>query len=565
MFDIKNLTRATEKIYKKLLPLLVTDKLSPWYGDVRPDTSDIQTYYAASAIAALYFNRASVYYGDAATLERLLLALDALQRRQFPDGLVSLADCNIRSAPDTAFIINAFAIVYYGAIKSTLAGAQPVANKILSFFHRAKDSMLIAGIHTPNHRWIVACANAFLYDILGDQRQKPAAERYLAEGFDITPDGEWTERSNGNYNSCCDLALYHIYEIFGCKDALDAARRNLDMMQYLIHPGGYVVTEYSTRQDRKTLSPMDMRYAVVYKFFANLDGNSLFAGLSDAAAESARDKFYILNYILARGEDMLCPANSSPLPTQYVKLLHAGRTAKTKVSSEHGDPVLRYRDGDLSVTVAAGQHDAIYIQYGGARIASIKFPIAFFGKGAICYNTIEALSSTSFRMRGEVVHGYFGSLPQGQQQELYTDFYKGQHDLRPKLLFQSLISETVMTIKGTQIEIKHKIDNVQNIFAQAIFSFDKSVKITGAERRKNAVRVYDPQCLIKPYHKLYECRGGVFCVEQNKKRFCIDTGVCGAHGYLSLRGDPIYPDYANVVCNLTTPFQHTFVIDCNKL
>lgn len=75
------------------------------------------------------------------------------------------------------------------------------------------------------------------------------AEQWLAEGMDITPDGEWTERSNGIYSAVSDIMLIHAARLLNRPELLDPVRLNLRMMVYLVHPTGEVVTDYSGRQD----------------------------------------------------------------------------------------------------------------------------------------------------------------------------------------------------------------------------------------------------------------------------------------------------------------------------
>ena len=109
--------------------------------------------------------------------------------------------------------------------------------------------MLTGGCHTPNHRWVITAALALLYQIFEMPELVARADEWLAEGMDITADGEWTERSNGIYNHVSDIALYYTATLLGRPELLEYVRRNLRMMMYLVHPSGEVVTDYSGRQD----------------------------------------------------------------------------------------------------------------------------------------------------------------------------------------------------------------------------------------------------------------------------------------------------------------------------
>ena len=62
-------------------------------------------------------------------------------------------------------------------------------------------------------------------------------------------DGEYAERSAGNYNAVVNNAMLALWQETGNDFYLDCVRRNLTMMLDYIDPDGYVFTQNSTRQD----------------------------------------------------------------------------------------------------------------------------------------------------------------------------------------------------------------------------------------------------------------------------------------------------------------------------
>lgn len=142
--------------------------------------------------------------------------------------------------------------------------------------------MLTGGCHTPNHRWVLTAALAQLYDIFKRPELLERADEWLAEGLDITADGEWTERSNGIYNAVSNVALYHTARVLNRPELLDSVRLNLRMMVYLIHPSGEVVTDYSGRQDFGQTYDM-ATYYTIYRLMAAHDMDPIFAAMCDYA------------------------------------------------------------------------------------------------------------------------------------------------------------------------------------------------------------------------------------------------------------------------------------------
>ena len=117
------------------------------------------------------------------------------------------------------------------------------------------------------------------------ERLKTRAGQYLAEGIDGDADGEYAERSTGNYNGVVDKSLISAYEATGNEDLLGYVERNLNMMLYYIDGDDTIFTQNSTRQDHGTVLYPD-KYFYLYTYMAAKTGSLLF----DAAAhKSIRD------------------------------------------------------------------------------------------------------------------------------------------------------------------------------------------------------------------------------------------------------------------------------------
>jgi hypothetical protein len=142
----------------------------------------------------LFCQPSSRYYLDAELQRLMKQAVGEFLLTQLESGCISLVNCNIDSPPDTAFTTHLVSIVYQVAERSGLGQIREVQDSLYSFMVKARPCLLYGGIHTPNHRWVMAGALAKMYEIFGDEAYKDRAFQFLDEGFDMTEYGEWTYR-----------------------------------------------------------------------------------------------------------------------------------------------------------------------------------------------------------------------------------------------------------------------------------------------------------------------------------------------------------------------------------
>ncbi len=119
------------------------------------------------------------------------------------------------------------------------------------------------------------------------ERIRNRAEQYLAEGIDGDADGEYAERSTGNYNAVVDKCLVTAYEMTGNETYLGYVERNLDMMLYYFDGDDTVFTQNSTRQDQgKAMYPDPYFYLYTY-MAAHLSSRG--AGSAESCREAAQE------------------------------------------------------------------------------------------------------------------------------------------------------------------------------------------------------------------------------------------------------------------------------------
>ena len=544
--DFLKILSRQEESYNICKDRLDTDPNSVWYGCY----DSLGNGSLLPMALSLYIQPESRYYKDPDVLHVMDLSIDFCLRMQFPNGLLSLWNCNIVSPPDTGFVINNFSIVLNLLDKLAWPELEALRRKISTFLERTIPGMVTGGFHTPNHRWVMACALSHLYRRFGNKELLDRVHQFLAEGLDVNASGEWTERSNAVYNGVSDLYCYHLAENIGDDSILDAVRRNLDMMQYLLHPNDCVVTEYSTRQDRGTIQYMGDYYILAYSMMAIKDQNSFYAYTAELALSHA-DNFteYLLYRALYQDEFRRTPAPQPP-GDYYTVLLNEGNVTQIrKRKSSFGDPVLRHRRGKLSVTLMAGQPEFLFLQYGKARAFNIKLPLAWFGMGGVSFPTIEKITDTRYRLYTPVYGDYLDVFPAEQAAP-----YRGNWDQMPNYTERNRVNqvetavELFVTLREDGIDLDITVDKLPYIFTQLVCVMDPEGTVTGEDLRELAPHIL-------------RAEGGLAVYELDGDCISIRGEACG-HKLSFLRGDTLIEKAQNIVFNALSPTDWHFEIRC---
>ena len=285
---ILHIIHGAEHRTRQFLEQQVRDPADLQYGGLRGDIWEAKpTVYALSQAVAVYLNPQSCFYRDAALCQAMNLALDFVARTQRSDGYIDYPSCNFMSAPDTAFCFKRLYAAYRLLVRYDVPGDEALAllrQKYLALLHSAVQAICAGGFHTPNHRWGITAALLQGAELFAGEpalaaRLKARAALYLAEGVDGDDDGEYAERSTGNYNAVVNNAMLAIYQQTGDDRYLGYVRRNLAMMLQYVDPDDTIFTQNSTRQDKGKLEYMD-KYFYQYLYLAANGGGALY----DAAA-----------------------------------------------------------------------------------------------------------------------------------------------------------------------------------------------------------------------------------------------------------------------------------------
>jgi len=361
---VPSLIKEHDRSLERALDAQVTDPRSRWCG-ASPDAWGLYHCGSAGRIlrdgAAAYFHAQSSFHGSAALLERMKLAADFLKRSQSTDGNIDLLTTNFNSSPDTGFVVHN---VGTAARLAQIHQHQDLLSCMEPFLVRAGQGMAQGGIHTPNHRWVVCAALAQIHELFPNPLFLKRIDQWLAEGVDIDEEGQFIERSTTVYNAVSNNALVVMAHKLKRKELLEAVRRNLDAMAYLVHPNGEVVTEISRRQDVNTRGTL-ASYWFCLRYMAVHERNGLYATMLDRVEPKQLRLAVLMEYPSLQKE--LPPRK--PLPDNYEK-------------QYPGSGITRIRRGKTSVTILHRQSSRfLSIHHGQAVVNAVRLATAFFGKG----------------------------------------------------------------------------------------------------------------------------------------------------------------------------------------
>jgi hypothetical protein len=266
---MEHIIRSAETRVDHFLSVQVKDKNRLDFGGMQGEIYEAKpTIYAMSEAVAVYCNVNSRYYHDRALREAMNHALDFIAKVQRDNGSFDYPCCNFNSTPDTSFCFKRLIAGYRVLMKYEPMEEELVGKYKVILIH-SLDAILTGGFHTPNHRWAIAAALMQGANLVTDDSSKEKlmsrALQYLAEGIDGDEEGEYAERSTGNYNAVVNNAMMAMYEESKDEYYLGFVERNLKMMMYYYDPDDTVFTQNSTRQDQgKAAYPTQYFYQYLY-------------------------------------------------------------------------------------------------------------------------------------------------------------------------------------------------------------------------------------------------------------------------------------------------------------
>ncbi len=462
----KKIVKDTDRRVIASMQRQIMDGGNACYGGFWDGTGIVQAKYAIYQVApmiAAYCCTDSAFYRSGEIFERIIAGLTYIRGVQHENGLFDYITCNFFSAPDTAFCLKKLLPVYeylrgmgeeeispaekVSWIGKITTGEMEILRRLEEIIKDGADGMLAGGFHTPNHRWAIASILMACSKYFGSRKMEEAANTYLKEGIDCNEDGEFSEKSAGNYNQINNDAMILLSQVTGDTTYEQHVLRNLRMMLTYIEPDGSIFTANSTRFDKDLLVyPTDyymeyLRMGQKYnipEFLAMCNFIFDLAGEKNLAAPDCLIWF------------MLCP--------QYRNLEFGESYDFGNFHAFYRDSgIVRGRNGRFTYTVMSGKSNFFYLHSGTIKL-EVKVCGSFCEHRAFKADNIEQLPGGGYHLN-QVMRGWY-YLPFEDAPET-SDWWKMNQAARPKKYGPNMqIDVWVQEVKGG-VDIRVKTSGVE--------------------------------------------------------------------------------------------------------
>ena len=443
----EQMVRDTEKRAQRHLKTQNLDSGSPYYGAfVMPNGVYMQKHalYCVADMGAVYCNADSKLYHDEKLLASMLVGLDYVRSQQHENGLFDYITCNFFSAPDTAFCIGIILyLAQYLKRRTELTGEEAVLlEKLDRIIHDGGRGLLEGGFHTPNHRWAIAALLATCGKMYGEEDLTQATYGYLKEGIDCNDDGEYSEKSAGNYNGVNNEAMMLLADALDDDSYEQHVIRNLKMMLTYWEPDDSIFTANSTRFDKDRLVYPD-GYYWFYLYLGAKYNVPEFAAMANYTFEIVKEKNILspnclIQYML-HPELIDFEADACGTPTRYhVYYADSG--------------IARVRRGDYSYTVMKDKSNFLWVHNGHMKLA-VKIGGSFCEHRAFKAQTMEMDESGAFHLHQTMRGWYY--LPFEEKPET-SDWWKMDNASRKKKLGPDMDIDVIVreTEDGLDVDIR---------------------------------------------------------------------------------------------------------------
>ena len=443
--------RDTEKRAQRALRTQNLDKNSPYFGAfVMPNGVYMQKHslYCIADIGAVYCNADSALYHNENLLAAMLAGLDYVRAQQHENGLFDYITCNFLSAPDTAFCIGIIhpLLQYLKGKKSLAPGEEALVGKIDPIVHDGAKGLLQGGFHTPNHRWAIAALLATCGKLYGEEDLTRGAEQYLREGIDCNEDGEYSEKSAGNYNGVNNYAMILLAAALEDDSFEQHVIRNLRMMLTYWEPDDSIFTANSTRFDKDHVYYPDQYYWFYLYLGAKYNipefiamANYTFAVVQEKNILSPN---YLIRYML-HPELIDFESDLCGTPRNY----HA-------YYADSG--IARVRNGSYSYTVMKDKSNFLWVHNGHIKVA-MKIGGSFCEHRAFKAETMEMDETGAFHLHQTMRGWYYLPFP---EKPATSDWWQMDNASRPKKLGPDMHIDVTVREKDGGIDVDIRTSGV---------------------------------------------------------------------------------------------------------
>ena len=511
---LAQLIKLNDENIPKALSRQVMEKRNRYYGALYDGDSIVSPIGTAGLIQTLmcsYVSRDSKFYKSREILDRMTLAAGALLKFQHDDGTIDLLTTNFHSTPDLGFTIFPLALSYSILLQHKLLDYQGLPALLKEYMMKAGNALSVGGIHTPNHRWVVCGALAWINDFFPNALYRKRVEQWLAERIDLDPDGQYHERSTAIYTPVTNRTLLDVAKKMKVDSLYDVVRKNLNMTFYFVHPNGEIATESSIRQDkyvRSTMAP----YYLAYNYMAILDKDGRYSGMVNYIQNNVKVEQlgYMLPHFLEDPTLLQNLPEPVPIPTSYHKYF------------EYSD-VVRIREGNVDMSIILNNPAFFTYFKGNAALESVRLSSAFFGKGQFESAGIEK-EGDSYVLSSIVSAPYFQPLPKEKIPESAETWRNVPRTERAVSEVQTLYTKIYITPQADgKAKIKILVDGPENLPIAVELGFRAGGKLENV----------NPKPGIKDAYLIASGEFATYRIDDDK--ITVGPGT-GAHKWTQIRG-----------------------------
>lgn len=537
-----HIIRSAEKRVDHFLSVQVKDKTRNDFGGMKSEIYEVKpTIYAMADAVSVYSNVNSRYYHDKNLRIAMSNALDFIAKAQRENGSFDYPSCNFNSTPDTSFCFKRL-IASYRILMQYERKEEELIGKYKAILQRCLPALIEGGFHTPNHRWGICAALMQGANLVEDDELKDKlmarASQYLAEGIDGNEEGEYAERSTGNYNAVVNNAMMAIYEETNDAYYLGFVERNLKMMMYYFDPDDTIFTQNSTRQDQGKAAYPD-KYFYQYLYMAAREQNPLFDAVAHKIIKDNMERGDMapecLHIIMLHKEMGEYAFKGYGFLETYQKYFEEAGVMRVK-NKDFGYSIL---NGRSAFTFMKFKDTLIYLKI-GESYCDIR---NFISEKLVVSEKEYTLSSTA--------KGWY-YLPFEEKQDT-SDWWKMDHSKRELQI-------------STELNIKVTIKELAN-------GLQFTIKSVGLDRLPLRVEVCVPAGAVLDHDKFYMVAGkgssmvlrdGYLTMQHGEQKIKIGPGY-GTHefgGHYS--GEENNEAGFTIYLNDYTPYERTFSITCEE-
>lgn len=549
---IDYLIRSEEHRVDEMLFLQIKDKNDLCYGLMRGDVIEAKpTIYMMATALALYLNSRSRYYRSEKLMEALQLAADGVARVQRKSGYIDYPCCNFFSAPDTSFCYKRLNDGYRLMKKyQDVADTTILQKKYLAIMRMAAEAIRDGGFHTPNHRWGICAALMQAAKLFADDTEfaKSLMDRtvlYLQEGIDGNSEGEYAERSTGNYNAVVNNAMMAMYQCSKDVKYLGYVERNLNMMMYYIEPNDMVFTQNSTRQDQGKEIFMD-KYLYQYLYLLAYDGTDGFIKLTPE--EHARFDGAAHQIIKDCAETGRQAPNCLHLLMIYDKTLdytfeNCG-FLKTyhKLFKEAG--VLRVKKENYSYTVMKNRSAFLYFNVNGLE-AFLKIGESYCEIRNFVPDEMDVQEGKT--VLSHTARGWY-YLPWKEKQNT-SDWWQMDHKKRDLMITSDLHTQVVITELADGLEISVDTDGLERLPLRMELCVPSQTTLEN-----------DHFCMETVAGKSMVLSDDYVTMTKGLTSIEFGPGACEHHFKGHYSGEEVNADGYTIYCNTYTPTKRVYTL-----